>query len=296
MNNNHEKRKTRETKASKITPTEKELLDTASSQKAPRKRKVKNEGDTHLLPIAEKTDLDHTKRSKVKRYWKVPENIAVEPEVFQEQTEEVPHSSIEVDDELVTEKDEQEQLDMIRKHNEETFGTHDQQEIDRIIFNNYNKEESLPESPEAPIDLPFEHIDDASEMIEDEANKKPWKATPKKLSTREIFEKVSHPGARFGKENLKTTSFTKAERHRNWLDKLTDFFSKTVEGILPEDDFERPTEEELQADNNEKRAKEDAHYAKLEREARADINAGWRRNKFPREEQDAANQDYNKAA
>lgn len=107
-----------------------------------------------MLPVDERTDWDHTQKTLVKPYWKTPENIPVEPEVF-EFTE--PERDVYAEgNEYPTPDEEREQLEMIDRHNLETFGTTDQSKIGMILVEKYNNHEAemetLPKNPDFPVD------------------------------------------------------------------------------------------------------------------------------------------------
>lgn len=102
-------------------------------------------------PIDEKEQNNHEK-DPVTAF--APENIPVEPEVF-EFTE--PEQDVYArGNEYPTPDEEREQLEMIDQHNLETFGTKDQSKIGMILAEKYlNNEadvETLPPNPDFPLD------------------------------------------------------------------------------------------------------------------------------------------------
>jgi len=117
-----------------------------------------------MIPVDERTDLDHTKKSLVKPYWKTPENIPVEPEVF-EFTE--PERDIYAEgNEYPTPDEEREQLEMIDQHNLETFGTTDKSKIGMILAEKYNNDEADLETLPPNLDFPMDNFDEYNRQIQ----------------------------------------------------------------------------------------------------------------------------------
>ncbi len=112
-------------------------------------------------PLDEKEQNDHENEPLVDI---TPENIPVEPEVF-EFTE--PELDVYAEgNEYPTPDEEREQLEMIDQHNLETFGTKDQSKIGMILAEKYLKHEVSLETLPPNLDFPVDNFDEYNNQIQ----------------------------------------------------------------------------------------------------------------------------------